>query len=281
MKKFLIPFLVLLTSMFGGTAIDIQGLYYSGINSGYGLLSGGALDPHWSVTYANVNGISGNSAYMGAAYVVSPNFIDSGWVQNTTSAQWIVAPGASTTAAGTLLNTGGDYLPGNGTSGQNTSTFIYTLHFTIIGTGTIGSTITNNVSINLTMAADDQYQVYVNPTNRANGSINTNSSTQAGNFASAWNNTSMLTIQNFTAAANASFVLGDNTIQVVVENTNSINGKSNSTAWNPSGFLLYQQYGAATIDGRVVPEPSSYGCIFLLLAGSVILFRRLKNQRTL
>ena len=58
-----------------GTATNILGVYYTGVNSSYGLLSGGATDSHWSVTYASTNGGgAANTTYEGAAYVVdAPN----------------------------------------------------------------------------------------------------------------------------------------------------------------------------------------------------------------
>jgi hypothetical protein len=57
---------------------------------------------------------------------------------NTSSAQWITAPGA-TTLDRWLPNTGGDFLPGNGNTGSNEGIYIYTLAFTITGTGSAGT----------------------------------------------------------------------------------------------------------------------------------------------
>ena len=240
-----------------GTATDITGLYYTGTNNTGGLLAGGTTDAHWSVTYARVNGTNytGNSTYAGASYVLAPGFIDPGYVANTSSAQWITAPGARTAATGGTINTGGDYLPGNGTSGNNSATYVYRLAFTVVGTGT--GAATNNVSIALTLAADDQYSVYVNPTLNTNGSVKTASSTLGGSRTAAWTNTSALYLQNFTDAngsTNASFVIGTNYIYVVVTNTNSVTGSSGSTALNASGLLVYQLGGATTINGQVIPE---------------------------
>ena len=65
--------------------------------------------------------------------MVSGTYIDSGWVPNTSTAQWIVAPGAKT--PGGTANVGGPQLPGNGTTGNNDSTFVYQLAFNITGTG--------------------------------------------------------------------------------------------------------------------------------------------------
>ncbi|NBR10596.1 MAG: hypothetical protein EBT98_13295, partial [Opitutaceae bacterium] len=156
-------FLCLGGQAWAGTATDITGLYYTGTNNTGGLLAGGTTDSHWTVTYARVNGTNytGTSTYAGASYVLAPGFIDPGYVANSSSAQWITAPGARTAATGGIINAGGDYLPGNGTTGNNSATYVYRLAFTIVGTGTGGAT--NNVSIALTLAADDQYSVYVNP----------------------------------------------------------------------------------------------------------------------
>src|SRR5476651_2090561 len=146
-----------------GLATDISGLYYTGVNSSNGLLSGGATDSHWSVTYASTNGGSSqNSTYKGAAYVVNNNNItSSAWTQNTTTSQWIVAPGAADPNNSNSVNTGGDFLPGNGNTGSNEGIYVYTLAFTVIGTG--NGTITNPLSIGITISADDQYAIYVNP----------------------------------------------------------------------------------------------------------------------
>lgn len=239
-----------------GTATDITGLYYTGTNSSGGLLAGGTTDANWTVTYARVNGTNytGNSTYTGASYVLAPGFIDPGYVANTSSAQWITAPGARTAATGGTINTGGDYLPGNGTSDNSTARYEYRLAFTVVGTGT--GTATNSISINLTLAGDDQYSVYLNPRIRRDGSVDPDS-TLGGSRTTAWTNTSPLYLQNVTnanGAANASFVIGTNYIYVVVTNTNSVTGSSGSTALNPSGLLVYQLGGATTINGQVIPE---------------------------
>ena len=247
-----------------GTATDVTGLYYTGINNGGGLLGGGAQDSHWAVTFASVAG-TGDAAYQGSSYVVSNAYIDAGWTQNTAFAQWIVPPGASTAATGGTLNVGGDYLPGNGTGGNNNSftrnqaTFVYTLAFNITGTGGAGSTVTNAVSISLTLSADDQYKVYVNPT--GNGAT-LPTGTAAATGTSAWNNTTAVTLQNGTngtgTSGNSIFVVGTNYISVVVDNTNSITTTSTSTAFNPSGLLVYQVGSATLVNGTPVPEVGTW-----------------------
>lgn len=242
---------------FAGTATGINGLFFTGVNNSGGLQAGGTQDTHWTVVNAHVanTNYTGTSTYTGSSYVVSSQYIDGGWAPNTSSAQWITAPGARTSENG-AVNVGGDFLPGNGTSGNNDAQYVYRLAFNIAGTGT--GSITNQVSISLTIAADDRYRVYVNPTlNLLTNTINTSSSTLAASRDNAWNNTSAEYLQNFSNAngsANANFVVGTNYIYVVVDNTNSITGTSNSTAFNPSGLLVYQVGSAMTIDGKVVPE---------------------------
>ena len=128
-----------------GLATDVTGLYYTGVNSGYGLLTGGATDTHWTVTYASITGGgSQNSTYQGSAYVVNnSNVVGSGWTQNSATSQWIVAPGAADPNNGNSVNTGGDFLPGNGNTGTKEGIYIYTLAFNIeaIKLGVQGVTI--------------------------------------------------------------------------------------------------------------------------------------------
>jgi hypothetical protein len=236
----------------GGTATNVTGLYYTGVNSSGGLLAGATQDSHWSVTYADVNGNSTvDNSYEGSAYVVSSAYIDSGWTQNTTTAQWIVPPGARSAATGGTANTGGDFLPGNGNSGANMGIYVYTLAFTITGTGS--GTVTNPVSISLTISADDQYSIYVNPT----GSGTTlPGGTAAATRTSAWNNSTAATLQNGTNGTNgnAQFVIGTNYLVIRIDNTNSVNGSSGSTTLNPSGLLVYQVGSATLINGVPIPE---------------------------
>jgi hypothetical protein len=240
-----------------GSATGIFNLYYTGVDNSGAVLGNAAQDSHWKVTYARVGGTvyTGNSTYTGTSYVVSSNYIDGAWVQNSTTSRWITAPGAKTSATGTT-NTGGDYLPGNGTTGTNSAYYVYQLAFYIGGTGT--GTVTNQVSISLTIAADDQYSVYVNPasgpTVNNSGVINTGGTAASGSRTSAWNNTTSLTLQNFGPAANADFVIGTNYLYIVVANTNSQTNNSNSNSVNPSGLLVYQVGNALMIDGQVVPE---------------------------
>ncbi len=265
------------------TATNITGLYYTGVDSSANVLPGGSADSHWQVTYARVNGndYSGTSTYTGNSYVLSPSYIDAAYVANSSSSKWITAPGASTAANGGTANVGGDYLPGNGTTGTNSAQYVYRLAFTITGTGT--GRVRNDISISLTLAADDQYSVYVNPDVNANGSINTSGSNTnlAGSRTNAWNNTSALYLQNYDDANgsnNSRFVLGTNYIYVVVDNTNSQTGTNGSNALNPSGLLVYQVGNATLIDGNPVPEVGT----ILPVAAALALFglRRLRARTT-
>jgi hypothetical protein len=236
-----------------GSATDITGLYYTGLNSGGGLQSGGSTDAHWTVTYASTNGGSSqNSTYRGAAYVVdNSNVVGSGWTQNTGSSQWIVAPGAQDPNSGNSVNSGGDFLPGNGTSGSNSGIYVYTLAFTIVGTGS--GTVTNAVSIGITISADDNYKIYVNPS--GNGTT-LPTGTAAASGTAAWDNTATATLYNGTNGTNGNsiFKIGTNYLTIVVTNTNSVSGSSSSTATNASGLLVYQVGSAITINGHPIPE---------------------------
>ncbi|MGA3008471.1 MAG: hypothetical protein ABSE59_11340, partial [Opitutaceae bacterium] len=237
-----------------GAATNVSGLYNTGENSTYGLLSGDTLDTAWSVTYASTNGgSSANTTYKGTSYVVDSstnnaghtNYIDSGWVQNTGTAQWIVPPGAMTAATGGTANAGGVYLPGNGGTGaagqpNNTAdteeaVFVYTLAFNITGTGGTGSAV-NNVLLTMTVAADDQFAIYVNPAGNG-ASIPTGTAASTGT--NAWGNTTAVTLPT-----NAGFVVGTNYLVVVVDNTNSLTGNQTGTnTLNPGGLLVYNMSG--------------------------------------
>lgn len=249
-----------------GSATDVTGLYYTGLNSSGSLQTGGGRDANWDVTYAYVGGTRyrNTSTYTSAsgAYVLSGSYIDSAYVANTSSAQWITAPGAMTASSSGTANLGGDYLPGNGTSGSNSAFYVYQLAFTVSGTGS--GTVTNAVSISLTIAADDAYDIYVTSTPvtvASNGSISAQHALSASGT-SAWNNTTSQTLQNGTngtgTSGNAVFSIGTNYLTVIVYNTNSVTGTSSSTALNPSGLLMYQVGALATIDGRPVPEVGTW-----------------------
>jgi len=276
-------FLCTLGVAHAGTATRINGLYYTGVNANGDLLAGGTQESHWSVTYASVAG-SQNTSYQGSAYVVSANYIDGGWTKNTTTAQWIVPPGASTAATGGTINAGGDFLPGNGNTNNifssNEGIYVYTLAFNIVGSGNTGDTITNAISISLTLSADDQYYVYVNPTGNGTTLPTGNA---AGSKTNAWNSTAVVTLENGTngtgTSGNSIFKIGTNYLTIVVDNTNSINGSSNSTALNPGGLLVYQVGTANLIDG--LPNPVPEVGVWLPIIGALGLFswRRLRSAK--
>jgi hypothetical protein len=260
------------------SATDIYGLYYTGVTNADTLAASGTQSAFWSVTYASTNGgASRNGAYQGAAYVISPSQVaSSGYTPNTTSAQWVTAPGARDTN-GNNPNTGGDFLPGNGSSGNNEGIYVYTLAFTILGTGANGTTVNSALSaiqITMTMAADDQYSVYVNPAGNGNS---VPVGTAAASQTNAWSNTTQLALQNYGtgSADNSTFKIGTNYIVVVVDNTNSVTGNSNSNALNASGLLVYQT-SEATINGVPVPEVATWLPLIGVIAcyGFVILRRR-------
>lgn len=258
-----------------GSATDISGLYYTGQTSTGSLQVGGGRDANWDVTYAYVNGTRyrNTSTYTSAAgaYVLSSSFIDSAYVANTSSAQWITAPGAMTAASGGTANIGGVYLPGNGTTGDNRASYVYQLAFNIAGTGS--GVVSNQVSISLTIAADDAYAIYVTPdpiTMNNSGGLQTGGYAVSATGTDAWNNTTAVSLQNFGSggANNTVFNIGTNYLTIVVSNTNSVTGDSSSAALNPSGLLVYQVGALATIDGNPIPEAGAV----LPLLGAVGLY---------
>ena len=258
-----------------GTATDITGLYYTG-----GSLSAGSVDPNWNVTYASTNGgQSTNSTYIGDAYVIDPNAfagngLAGGWINNTNDAQWIVAPNAVFSTNGN-----GVYgLPGNGTTkgwNSNMGVYLYTLKFNITGDN-VGSTVTNHVAISLTLAADDQWSVYINP--QGNGASLPNGTPAAYDYTSAWLNTTSVTLANYGTNNNSVFKIGDNYLVVRVDNTNSITTQSSSTTTNPSGLFLYQSSSDwEKIDGKVVPELPYTGMV--IVGGSLIAWFVRRKQK--
>lgn len=265
-----------------GSATDISGLYYTGQTSTGSLQAGGGRDANWDVTYAYVNGerYRNTSTYTSGAgaYVLSSSFIDSAYVANTSSAQWITAPGAMTAASGGTANIGGVYLPGNGTTGDNRASYVYQLAFNIAGTGS--GVVSNQVSISLTIAADDAYAIYVTPdpiTMNNSGVLQTGGYAVSATGVNAWNNTTAVSLQNFGSggANNTVFNIGTNYLTIVVSNTNSVTGDSSSAALNPSGLLVYQVGALATIDGNPIPEAGTV----LPLLGAVGLYGFLGWQR--
>jgi hypothetical protein len=261
--------------------------------SGGSQVQAGATSPTsssgWYVTYASTNGGSSSaSTYQGDAYAITAAAVSSsGYTSNTATAEWIVAPGASTSASQTTgsgyVNLGGNNLPGNGT-GNNEGIYVYTLAFTISGSGAAGTKVTSAMSIVMTLAADDGYTVYVNPSGQGVDPTGAPSKYSASAAATAtqgeWSGTATLTLGNSGANNNSIFYIGTNYISVVVDNTNAISGPSSQTTWNESGFLAYQTEGFIGADevlanGEVVPEVSPW----IPLAGALAAYAFLALRR--
>ena len=276
----------------GQTATGISGLYNSGQKPTGGLISGGtqvqgsASAPTstsgWYVDYSSKNG--GHTSvtnYDGDAYAISSADIPSSYTDATGSAEWITAPDAVTNA-GNDPNSGGDYLPGNGIgdgSSSNEGLYAYTLAINITGSGGVGTTVTTPLVIDMTIAADDGYSVYVNPqganVNPTGAPSSYTASASATDIQGQWTNTTNLKLDNGTTGSNgnAVFYIGTNYITVLVDNTNSINTTSSSTTLNASGLLVYQteafDNGAEVMaNGSVVPEVTPW----LPLLGAVALY---------
>jgi hypothetical protein len=192
-------------------------------------------------------------------------------------------------------NTGGDYLPGNGNangpitpapSQANEATYVYTLAFQIQGTVAGGNATINNQNIRMsvTIAADDQYKVYLNPAgvnaagvaNNPQGVAPTSfTATLAGSGTTAWGNTTAVTIANYNgtySTNNSTFVVGTNYLTIVVDNTNSKTGASTVTDLNPSGVLLYQTSNVITINGNPITGTLPEVGTWLPIAASLGLF---------
>jgi len=249
-----------------GTATSVTGLYYTGVNDNGSMASNGP-DSHWSITYASIDGGATRSTYyQGAAYVVGNNDNFSAW-KDVANAQWIVPPNATavtTYITGSPASTGYDAVPGNGT-GNKEGIYVYTLAFQIVGTGNSGDTVNNAVSISLTLAGDDLYSIYVNPT--GNG-ITLPTGASAGGT---WSTTTTTTLQNGTngtgTSGNSIFKIGTNYLTIVVDNTNGTNNKNEQ---NPSGLLVYQTGTAILIDGK--PNPAPEVGVWLPVVGALGMF---------
>ena len=247
-----------------GTATAVNGLYYTGINDNGSMASNGP-DSNWSIGYASIDGGATRSTYyQGAAYVVSNTTNFSAWT-DATNAQWIVPPNATavtTYITGSPASTGYDAVPGNGT-GNKEGIYAYTLAFQIVGSGNTGDIVSNAISISLTLAADDLYSVYVNPT--GNGTTLPTGASAGGT----WSTTTTMILKNGTdgtgTSGNSIFKIGTNYLPIVVYNTNGTNNKNEQ---NPSGLLVYQVGSSATlIDGRPSPVPEVG--VWLPIAGAL------------
>jgi hypothetical protein len=232
----------------GQIASNITGLYYTGMNSKGGLVTPGKADSNWNVTFVSTTGTNGsnNTKYTGDAYVISGT-LPGGYVGNSNNAQWITAPTDKTYA--------GPSLPGYGTANHE-GVYVYTLAFNVVGTGS--GTVTTPITITLGVAADDQFAIYVNPSNNGN-SIPTSGASFTSD-AGAWTGTTDITLTNGTTGTNGNsrFVVGTNYMVIVVDNTDSGN---NSGGNNATGLLVYQVgdmlVGNNPIQG-VIPEVGAW-----------------------
>jgi hypothetical protein len=271
----------------GQTATDIAGIYNTGETATGSLVTQGDVVSSgiWSVTYASTNGgTNASSTYQGNTYAISGT--PSGYTPDTSTAEWIVAPGASTSTTNTTgsqyVNKGGNNLPGNGTgsgSGTNQGVYVYTLAFTITGSGSAGTKVTSAMSIDMTLAADDGYNVFVNPAGIGvdpTGSPLTTYTVApaASDTAGAWSDTTQVVLSNGTNGTNGNsiFSIGTNYISVIVDNTNNLSSSSSTSVWNQSGLLDYNSaafLGTQEVmsNGRVVPEVTPW----LPLAGAAAL----------
>ena len=152
--------------------------------------------------------------------------------------------------------------------------------------------MTNNVALSLTMAADDQFRVYLNSTD--NGTTLPTGTTAGGDSTEAWKNTSSIVLANYASglagqSINSTFKIGTNYLVVVVENTN--NGRANkSDERNPSGLIFYQQNQDILIDGQSISIIAGHSTLetgtwipavaALLLTGGWYGLRRHRAQRT-
>lgn len=226
------------------TATGISGLYFTGVNDSGALRAKGSTETHWDVTYTSANGGQTANTTNRDAYVVNTdNPAGIGWHANTANARWITAPGGTGTGNAYLAGIGNNYTTGSGTS--NMGIYIYTLAFTITGAAgsQVGDVVTNNVSIGVTMAADDQYKIYVNPV--GNGA-SIPSGTPAAIALSAWVNQTQFTLSNYSdsskgIAQNSVFKIGVNYLVIEVDNTDSKTGYVATQNNNATGLLFYQQ----------------------------------------
>jgi len=86
--------------LFGANAATIPGLFNTGVDASGALLSGGAVDPHWTLIQS-----ADSSAPGPAAYVVRSGYPIPPWLDNGPDSRWI-APQASQTSG----NSPGDYV---------------------------------------------------------------------------------------------------------------------------------------------------------------------------
>jgi hypothetical protein len=206
----------------------------------------GQKDDAWTVTYASTNGgATAATGFEGTSYVINTTNTTYGtqypappWAANTTSAEWITAPGAywavsgGTTGNG-AVNAGGDGLPGYGTdttalsyTASTSVIYVYTTTFTITGNATAGTAITG-LTMQLSVAGDNTFAVFVNPSNTATALAQSTAKFVAPSNA--------YTYAPLNVSLSSGFVVGVNTISIEVQNA----GGSNSISTNFSGVMVY------------------------------------------
>jgi hypothetical protein len=141
--------------------------------------------------------------------------------------------------------------------------YVYTLTFNISGTGTNGQSVSNFV-LNLSAAGDDNFQVYINPTESGGLPTSTAAYTSPVDFG---NTAAHLSIA--CNASSANFVQGTNTLVFAVDNTGGTTGPSSNNQTTQSGLLVYGL-------GAVVPEVAPWMpmAAALLTYGFLALARR-------
>jgi hypothetical protein len=260
----------------GGIATSLTGLYSTGISTSGTTLStsgGAVLDPSWTVVNAVVGSGEGEqaaTAYEGTTYVLAAPSngygYQSGWIGDTSTSEWIVAPGAyqstnNVTGTGAApsgsVNVGGDYLPGYGptpanvvaTSSNGGTTpsgygyeafYTYQTTFNIGGVGGTGATV-SNVILNLSIASDDGFEVLLN------GHVVNSSDFYDGSQYSA---IGAIAVTLNSSDANY-FVIGTNTLQIIVANNGGSSVTANADFFNASGLNV-----AAT--WNIVPEVGAW-----------------------
>jgi hypothetical protein len=285
-----------------GVATSLTGLYNTGVSTTGALLStagGGVQDPSWTVVNAVVGtgeGELANSAYLGTTYVLATNGgyngntlgygVNNGWIPDNSVSEWITAPGAYTgsnggygTAAGPAgtVNYGGDNLPGQGPTPANVvatnanggttpsgygyeAFYTYQTTFNVNGSGT---GLVSNVILNLSIASDDGFEVLLN------GHI-----VNSVDFYDGSTYTAVGAMAVTLNSSNANyFVIGTNTLQIIVANNGGSSATTNQDFYNASGLNV-----AAT--WTIVPEVGAWlpGAVALMLYGGFACYRRASSR---
>ena len=200
LRSFLLTALLLLgASLAHAQTVSITGLYTTGVKNSGGLLANNKADAHYVVTAS-----SAGSTYTGNSYTVTTPA--SGWLAETSTAQWIVAPNGSTNGSNTTRPNG---------------TYDYTLTFSMPAGAQLST-----VSITGTGAVDDTATIYVNGTLVSGQTLNS------------WNSANSFTLDS----SNASFITGSNTVTFRVNNSGG--GATGMMITSFSGTAIIPEVGA-------------------------------------